>query len=795
MLCILLLLAAQQYERRQFPPRVNYAGLGFSSALLPPNCSEVLPLSLVGCIRLPKTVLQAASYKIPHWQPPNCSGSGAIGCVNVPFGKAPPLAGLRTASSQLSITNFSDSDQVSLSAGALTNFVACGDVDGDGANDLFISDNIQGARVLFNDGTGGFPPSRQIYLELSTFETADTAAFGDVDGDGDLDLFLSGLSYNGDTSGIQVLNYDHTGHFATSNWLTFKSEAEWNDSGSATQAAAFGDVDGDLDLDLLIANLGPDKLLLNSGFGVFTFSIDFTGDDDVSSSVAFADVDGSGSLDALIGTIGGPNKLLINNGAGQFTLAGAKAFSSNGMYTNAVAFGDVDADGDIDVALGGSFENELLFNDGTGNFTHSELETSKSQHTYAMAFGDFDGDADLDLLVGTDQTGGNELLVNDGNGVYSSIFPWYTRDGLPDDPDHFLRATHSIAVGDLDGDSSLDVLFGNDGRNELLLNKADTYQSFSRAAGHAHSFSKRINAVAVGDVDQDGDLDILVGGRADMLQGQHAVLMLNDGSGDFAASIDFSHNGTDVTAVAFGDVDGDKDLDFIVGTSLAVTEDEGEDGWIVGGSLDGFAVPSPSPSASEMGTRGSSNKLLLNNGYLNGYHASMTFTQAADFPEGFAQTSAVAFGDVDGDDDLDLLIGNADGPNEMLINDGRGGFTSSSGLLAGSGFTKAVAFGDVDGDNDLDVILGNNYDTTEHIELPNQLLLNDGSGYFTIAATFYNSDDMARTTAVAFGDLNGDDNIDIIFGNDYASSKIYLNDGKLYLDDAAPSPSPSPSPS
>ena len=117
----------------------------------------------------------------------------------------------------------------------------------------------------------------------------------------------------------------------------------------------------------------------------------------------------------------------------------------------------------------------------------------------------------------------------------------------------------------------------------------------------------------------------------------------------------------------------------------------------------------------------------------------------------------MAFGDVDADGDLDLIIANTNSPNELWINNGSGVFNSRSTFDAGGyATTTAVALGDADGDGRLDVLVGNSGSA-------NELLLQKPDGSFEAAAGF--SGGSAETYSVAFGDIDGDGELDLLAGN------------------------------
>lgn len=147
-----------------------------------------------------------------------------------------------------------------------------------------------------------------------------------------------------------------------------------------------------------------------------------------------------------------------------------------------------------------------------------------------------------------------------------------------------------------------------------------------------------------------------------------------------------------------------------------------------------------------------------------GLQSEVTFTGDTSFPYvsdcwNFGNLRALALGDVDGDGDVDIVVGKSGGkPNVLLLNQGGGTFVEATGFAGGSANTLAVSLGDVDGDGDLDLLVGNGggcksmqFDADEG--QANELLLNDGSGAFSSASSFPGGS--ASTVAVVFGDVDG----------------------------------------
>ncbi|HAW95197.1 MAG TPA: hypothetical protein DCX60_02875, partial [Phycisphaerales bacterium] len=179
-------------------------------------------------------------------------------------------------------------------------------------------------------------------------------------------------------------------------------------------SVALGDVDGDGDLDAVVAAISqPTYLWTNDGTGTFTNSGQALGNTGAT-SVAFGDVDGDGDLDAVVAAISQPTYLWINDGTGIFTNSGQQLENSN---CTSVALGDVDGDGDLDAMIANEgFPNTLLINDGAGIFTDSgqSLGNPGSTASKSVALGDLDGDGDLDATFANALGDLNTVWTNDG---------------------------------------------------------------------------------------------------------------------------------------------------------------------------------------------------------------------------------------------------------------------------------------------------------------------------------------------------------------------------------------------
>ena len=136
-------------------------------------------------------------------------------------------------------------------------------------------------------------------------------------------------------------------------------------------------------------------------------------------------------------------------------------------------------------------------------------------------------------------------------------------------------------------------------------------------------------------------------------------------------------------------------------------------------------------------------------------------------PVNMHDSHGLAVVDVDGDGDLDIVIGNYGVRTSLYLNDGTGTFDDASAThmpRVALDYTLDLAMGDVDGDGDLDLVLANGGVCPSGCPLFNELFLNDGTGRF-FDATSRMPVDGDLTESVVLGDVDGDDDLDIIFGN------------------------------
>lgn len=417
------------------------------------------------------------------------------------------------------------------------------DIDCDGQTDLLIGRLVGTVTRYEETGTDGQGVPRfrhvtdrfeniEIVAQIGSLHGANTMAVGDVDGDGDEDMFW------GDYFEPGILFIENTGSCRTPSLrgepMPFPEDDPLRTSGY--NAPTIGDVDGDGDDDMLVGVLGgaynPNTTTADNfhyleqaapgDFEHRTSRFISTLDYGAESVPVAVDLDGDGDLDLLVGnkieqgdTQNGKLYRLINEGtAGQPSFRESGALEVGGGYHLLPAFGDLDADGDLDAVLG-TWEDELRLyvNNATDgsielSLVDSAVVTLTRGRNGTPTLGDVDGDGDLDLFVG-ESSGTINFYENTGTALQAEFTL------VSDEYGDFDVGRRSLPIlHDVDRDGDLDLVVGSEGEGvRLFRNEGSRERAEFVDSGVLDFPAFDFAAPAFVDLDGDGDDDVILGGQ------------------------------------------------------------------------------------------------------------------------------------------------------------------------------------------------------------------------------------------------------------------------------------------
>jgi hypothetical protein len=346
-----------------------------------------------------------------------------------------------------------------------------------------------------------------------------------------------------------------------------------------TNQMTFVDLEGDGDLDIVWANgqgysslgaLLKPRMYINNGTGTFTDETDARapGITGCFRGAEAGDIDGDGDMDLVLAQdFNRKPTLLINNGAGVFT-NGSSQLPNINMSSARAQFGDIDNDGDLDLIFNNSGtvsrfsangRPRIFLNNGSGTFTDApttQAPTANIAEQMDILFLDADNDLDLDIFVGS-RAANNQLWLNNGAGVFTKIPSGAA--GMP-----VGGATYSYDAGDIDGDGDLDMIGVNSGpgSQELLLKNNGLGTVWTNVSSSiTPNPNNDDNDSRFFDNDYDGDMDLIVGAL-----GGNDRFYVNNGTGVFTSQTGIIPTGTDSTLdVKVADLTGDGRLDIVTG--------------------------------------------------------------------------------------------------------------------------------------------------------------------------------------------------------------------------------------
>lgn len=335
--------------------------------------------------------------------------------------------------------------------------VQLGDINNDGIQDLLAVD-IGANKMFVRYGTGSGS-----FGSATSFSVAGSTTFfelSDVSNDGVLDI-VAGIG-----NAIYIYQGNGDGSFQTA--VSYASE------GSSSKAVALGDINNDGITDLVSTGIGSGAgyttIRLGTGSGSFGAALSYNTGSQQSNAVALGDLNNDGKLDLITGSGSTTGVVEVRLGTGTGTFGSGTSFATDGTGVYSVSLGDLNNDGNLDlVSSGSTYVSTVRLGTGSGTFGTGigYGPNDLGGTTTDTALGDFNGDGNIDILALSGASGGYQnILIGNGRGTFTN-------------PTYYLNGTSTASnldVADLNGDGVLDYVAGAVGSSPISVRLGQTTQ-------------------------------------------------------------------------------------------------------------------------------------------------------------------------------------------------------------------------------------------------------------------------------------------------------------------------------
>jgi hypothetical protein len=509
-------------------------------------------------------------------------------------------------------------------------------------------------------------------------------------------------------------------------------------------------------------------------------------------AAATGDLNGDGNLDVVNIDSNANINVMLGKGDGTFQEPITSSINTSGFFPEAIAVGDFNGDHVLDLAVWavnstGVTQVNIYLGRGTGNFTTGATYTAPGSNNFnpgpnSIVAADVNGDGKLDLVAMTPYNGVFVFLGN-GDGTFQTPVANATVCT------EAIGNCQSVAVGDLNGDGKPDLAFESDdtvgGGISILLNTGNG--TFSSGAYYpiAISGTYASSGIAIGDLNGDKKLDVVVGSS-----NVTAIVYLNQGDGTFKVNGTVGSVGLYATNnVVLADINNDKKLDILVpdGFGNVYTFFGTGKGKFTAGPTYPLEVSGSGNSLVAVGDFNGDGTLdLLDTANYTTNSVSLgrgdgSFRTVQFYPfavEGQYQNIAVA--DFNGDGIPDVAAQGATAGTIAVTLGAAHGTLAAKQLITSvctNTFTYGIAAGDVNGDGKPDVVavFGGGSDSCNH-EVA--VLIGSGTGKFKKALRYpTGAGTNAQELQVYLADVNGDGKLDIVISNSDGTISVLLNKG------------------
>jgi hypothetical protein len=369
------------------------------------------------------------------------------------------------------------------------------DLDIDGQLDIIVANfRANNVGIFFGYGNGSF--QNQLIYSTGYQSWPTDVTFGDFNSDNRLDI------------AVPIQNTNNIGILFGYGNRTFADMMNYSTGvGSVPKYVRVGDFNNDIHLDIAVINSGTNNIVILFGLGDGTFLLGTaysTGIGSEPDALAIGDLNKDGRLDIVVANYYAYN-IGVFFGYGNQLFAGATTYTSgDGSQPHSVAIGDLNNDGwsDIVVANYGTDNVGVLLGHRNGLFDPIiTYLTGNGSAPYSVAVIDFNNDTHVDIVVTNSETDSITILFGYGNGTFAIEVTYSTGAG---------SRPYTVAIGDFNNDNILDIAVANSGTSNILLLYGYGNGTFGNETSYSLGYAYQPYSIAVKDLNQDNWMDIVI---------------------------------------------------------------------------------------------------------------------------------------------------------------------------------------------------------------------------------------------------------------------------------------------